>query len=143
VPINKPDKVKIIVITIEGTILSGDREITNASVFLNMLRTHSDCKIVYLDSADRKKMKSVKKVISRYKFPTGNIILKKRHNCIAYHYGSNLELLQENYEVKLLITSDLRLQVYSNILGIPIVITKEDTEWDHEIRLKIMSLANR
>lgn len=132
------NKEKIIIITLQGTILNEDREIPNISAFLNIMKKATNFKFIYLGSIDAKEMKMIRKLFRSYAFPDGIILLKNKHHDVDQHFSSNLEKLRAEYDIQMMITSNEKASLYSRILKIPIVKTPINAEWDLEKRKEIM-----
>lgn len=130
-------KEQIIIITIEGTILNGDQEIPNTSVFLNIIKKETNFKIIYLGCMDAKEMKGIRKIINCYNFPIGRILLNKT-SMGKKHYKNHLANLKEKYEIRCLITSNYGVAKHSRLLGIHIIDVVENVEWDFTVRKRII-----
>ena len=134
-------KEKIIIITLQGTILNEEQEIPNTSTFLNMMKKKTDLTFVYIGGIDAKQMKEIKKLFRAYAFPTGKILLKNKNMDVDQHFSSNLKELKEKYDIQVLITSNEIVFLKSKLLGIPIVKTPKNTEWNHKKRQEIMLIS--
>lgn len=132
------NKDKIVIITLEGTILHDNEEIPNTSFFLNMMKKITNLKLIYLDSIDAKNMKEIKKRFRTFNYPSGEILLKNKHMDVDQHLIYTLERLSKQFNIKLLITSNDLISKISKEFMIPMINTKENTEWDLDKRREIV-----
>lgn len=131
------NKEKIIIITLQGTILNEDQEIPNTSVFLNIMKKETNIKIIYISEIEAKQMKEIKKLFRAFAYPSGEILLKNKQMDIDQHFTFHLQRLREKYDIQLLITSNEKVTFYSQKYEIPIINIEENTEWDHAKRKEI------
>jgi len=131
------NKEKIIIITLQGTILNENQEIPNTAVFLSMMKKTTGLKMIYLGGIPAKEKKQIKKFMRNNQFPQGRIYLQKKNTELDDHY---LEVLLEHklYYDCMVITSNEKILSYCGILGISSVKTPENTEWDCGKRQEII-----